>query len=58
MGGVAAVVSKTAAAPIERVKLLIQVRPQEFNGGIIDTFGLSPFGLKREYTLLTNSQMK
>lgn len=50
--------SKTAAAPIERVKLLIQVRPQEFNGGIIDTFGLSPFGLKREYTLLINSQLK
>lgn len=26
MGGVSAAVSKTAAAPIERVKLLIQVR--------------------------------
>ena len=27
MGGVSAAVSKTAAAPIERVKLLIQVNP-------------------------------
>ncbi|KAL7415325.1 mitochondrial carrier domain-containing protein [Mrakia frigida] len=37
MGGIAASISKTAAAPIERVKLLVQVRPQEFNG-IVSTF--------------------
>lgn len=28
-GGVAAAISKTAVAPIERVKLLLQVRPAE-----------------------------
>lgn len=38
-GGVAAAISKTAVAPIERVKLLLQVRPgirepdQEVGGG-------------------------
>lgn len=37
MGGTAASISKTVAAPIERVKLLVQVRPQEFKG-IVSTF--------------------
>lgn len=41
MGGVAASVSKTAAAPIERVKMLVQVRPQEYNKGLVDAFGQS-----------------
>ncbi|ORX38079.1 putative ADP,ATP carrier protein 2, mitochondrial precursor [Kockovaella imperatae] len=38
MGGVAASISKTVGAPIERVKLLVQIRPQEYKG-IITTFG-------------------
>ncbi|KAK8864744.1 hypothetical protein IAR55_002000 [Kwoniella newhampshirensis] len=38
MGGVAASISKTVAAPIERVKLLVQIRPNEYRG-IVSTFG-------------------
>lgn len=32
LGGVSAAISKTAVAPIERVKLLLQTRPTEYNG--------------------------
>lgn len=40
MGGLAASVSKTAAAPIERVKLLVQIRPQDYaSGGVTGAFG-------------------
>lgn len=33
-GGIAAAISKTAVAPIERVKLLLQVRPAERVAGV------------------------
>lgn len=49
-GGIAAAISKTAVAPIERVKLLLQVRPassDELGSTRIDSglFGQFIFGL-------------